>query len=428
MTGSVPSPSAPVLGGQKYVKGRITDDDFEKMRLLIGYANPTLGGDREQSAHYSEVTRDSIRHYVNGYGDDNPLYCNPAYGLTTRWGGQIASPMSIGAHSQVRFKPIDDGLRRQTRGAFRGVHLFHSGTEYTYYRPAYVGDRLTASEGVISVQEKESRFSGGRAAVIHNGGTTINQRGEVVASHVNWFVHTEREGSAARAKDRSIELASYDDEQLRAIDEAYEHEFVRGAATLWYEDVEVGGAMPTLVKGPLRVTDMIGMHIGWGWGNYLNGPLKLDYLNRKRMPGFYGKNEFGAWDCMQRLHWDPVFAQAIGNPTTYDYGPMRAAWACHYLTNYGGDDAWLFRMRTELRKFNFVGDTSWWSGVVTDRRVDDVLGPLVEVDVTSVNQRGETNCAASATILLASREHGPVRLPDAPADVVDRAPKPEWSP
>jgi acyl dehydratase len=412
----------PTLGEQKYVKGRITDDDFEKMRRLIGYANPTLGGDRSRMPHYTELTHDSIRHYVNGYGDDNPLYCDRHYGEKTRWGAQIASPMSLGAHTEVRFKRMSDELRRETRGAFRGVHLFHSGTEYHFYRPAYLGDRLVQGEGVIDVQEKESSFSGGRSAVIYNGGTTVNQDREVVASYVNWFVHTEREGSAENASKRHIELGNYTDDDLRRIDEAYENEFVRGADTLWFEDVEVGDAMPTMVKGPLRVMDILGMHIGWGWGNYLNGPLKLDYKNRKRMPGFYGKNEFGAWDCMQRLHWDPLFAQAIGNPTTYDYGPMRAAWTCHYLTNFGGDDAWLYRMRTELRKFNFVGDTTWWSGRVRGKRVDPVIGPLIDVDVEGTNQRGEVNCSAAGTILLASREHGQVRLPTPPPDVVSRAP------
>jgi hypothetical protein len=43
------------------------------------------------------------------------------------------------------------------------------------------------------------------------------------------------------------------------------------------------------------------------WGDYLIGALELDYQNRVKMPGVYGKNEWRAWDCMQRLHWDPAF-------------------------------------------------------------------------------------------------------------------------
>lgn len=32
-----------------------------------------------------EASRDSIRHYAWGIGDDNPLYCDPDYAAGTRW-------------------------------------------------------------------------------------------------------------------------------------------------------------------------------------------------------------------------------------------------------------------------------------------------------------------------------------------------------
>lgn len=93
---------------------------------------------------------------------------------------------------------------------------------------------------------------------------------------------------------------------------------------------------------------------------------------------------------------------------------MRFSWVCHYLTNYGGDDAFVHRLRYELRNFNYIGDTSWISGTITGKRVDPELGPLIELELKSVNQRGEENITATATILVASREHGPVKLPPQP--------------
>ena len=39
-----------------------------------------------------EATRDNIRHYAHGIGDDNPLWCDPAYGKTTQYGDIIALP------------------------------------------------------------------------------------------------------------------------------------------------------------------------------------------------------------------------------------------------------------------------------------------------------------------------------------------------
>jgi acyl dehydratase len=39
-----------------------------------------------------EASRDVIRHYAWGLGDDNPLFSDPAYAAKTRWGGIIAPP------------------------------------------------------------------------------------------------------------------------------------------------------------------------------------------------------------------------------------------------------------------------------------------------------------------------------------------------
>jgi hypothetical protein len=86
----------------------------------------------------------------------------------------------------------------------------------------------------------------------------------------------------------------------------------------------------------------------------------------------------------------------------------------HYCTNWCGDDAWVYRVRGELRAFNYMGDTTWIDATVTAVRVDAVLGPLVELEIAGVNQRGRRNSNGAATILVPSRDHGPVRLPDPP--------------
>jgi acyl dehydratase len=396
------------MAEERYITGKITDDSIERMRMLIGYPNPTVPRS-SPVPHYTVVTSDAIRHYTNAYGDDNPLYCSEDYGTQTRWQSQIASPTFAGTATWDRSKTPSKELRTQTRGALRGVHLFASGGETFYYRPVYPGDRLYGRNALMAVEEKESKFSGGRSVVTHNGGVTVNLRGDVISFGSGYFYHTEREGSASKADERKIELGNYTQADLEDIDAAYEDEFVRGANTLYWEDVTVGDQMPTMVKGPLRVTDIVGMHIGWGWGNYLVGPLKLDYKNRKKM---------------QRLHWDPLFAQAIGNPTTYDYGNMRGCWVSHYLTNYAGDDGWVYRTSNDLRKFNFVGDVTWITGTVTAKSVDPVVGPIIDVEVIGTNQRGEQNISGTGTILLRSREHGQVKLPPVPDHVRDMAPEP----
>jgi acyl dehydratase len=405
------------LADGELIKGRITDESVEMMRRRIGYPNPTVRSGTVTLPWNTECTSDAIRHWTEGYGDDNPLYVDPHYGDGTRWDGQIAPPGFEATMGYDRSPIVPDDLARETKGALRGVQLFHSGNESRFYRPIVPGDVLDKSQVVHQVDDKPRSNFAGRSVIVTNLLTWANRKGVVVSDQKKWFVHAERKPVSdtddAKAKARD-EAASYTDDQLAEIEALYDAEYRRGADTLWLEDVEVGATLPTMVKGPLTITDMINMHMGGGWFGYGNPALRLGFENRKKMRGFYTKNEFGAWDVVQRVHWDTELARRVGVPATYDIGPMRWAWLIHYCTNWGGDDAWLFRVRGEFRKFNYMGDTTWITGTVTDARVDPELGPLVELEVVGTNQRGQHNINGSATILVSSRAHGPVRLPDPP--------------
>jgi acyl dehydratase len=411
------------LADGELIKGRITDESVEMMRRRIGYPNPTVRSGIVTLPWNTACTPDAIRHWCEGYGDANPLYVDPGYGAATRWGGQIAPPGFEATMGYDRSPQPPEDLARETRGALRGVQLFHSGNESRFYRPIEPGDVLDKSQVVDQVDDKERSAFAGRSVIVTNLLNWVNQSGVVVTDQRKWFVHAERkpvtaddgERAAKKADRQRDEAASYTDEQLAEIEAAYDAEFVRGADTLWFEDVKVGDQLPTMVKGPLTITDMINMHMGGGWFGYGNPPLRLAYENRKKMRGFYTKNEFGSWDVVQRVHWDTELARKVGVPATYDIGPMRWAWLINYCTNWCGDDGWLFRVRGEFRKFNYMGDTTWITATVTDARVDAELGPLVDIEVAGTNQRGQQNINGTATLLVASREHGPVRLPDPPA-------------
>lgn len=398
------------------IKGRITDESVEMMRRRIGWPNPTVRTGSVTLPWNTACTPDAIRHFAEGYGDDNPLFVDPAYGPATRWGAQIAPPGFEQTMGYDRSPQPPDGLARETRSALRGVQLFHSGNESRFYRPIVPGDELDRTNVVHDVADKQSEFAG-RSVIVTNKLTFTNQHGTLVSDQLKWFVHAERRSASERDKPESRApkekdtAASYTDEQLAEIEALYDAEYRRGPDTLWFEDVEVGAPLPVMVKGPLTVTDLINMHMGGGWFGYGNPALRLGFENRKKLRGFYTKNEFGAWDVVQRVHWEPELARRVGVPAAYDIGPMRWAWLIHYCTNWCGDDAWLFRVRGEFRKFNFMGDATWISGSVTDRRIDPVLGPAIELAVTGTNQRGQANINGTATILVASREHGPVRLP-----------------
>lgn len=124
-------------------------------------------------------------------------------------------------------------------------------------------------------------------------------------------------------------------------------------------------------------------------------------------------------DIVQRLHWDPVRARELGLPAPYDYGTMRTNWLGHLLTNWMGDDGWLLHLATEMRSFNFIGDTTVCSGTVTAKSIEG-MRRLVHIELKATNQRGEVTSPGTATVLLPSREAGAVALPAPPDALVAR--------
>jgi hypothetical protein len=98
---------------------------------------------------------------------------------------------------------------------------------------------------------------------------------------------------------------------------------------------------------------------------------------------------------------------------------MRETWLIHLCTDWMSDDAWLWKLDCEFRRFNYVGDTQWLSGRITRKYLTGDGRPAVEIDLSATNQRGEQTTPGHATILLPSREHGPVRLPDPPGGARD---------
>ena len=108
-----------------------------------------------------------------------------------------------------------------------------------------------------------------------------------------------------------------------------------------------------------------------------------------------------------------------GNPTTFDYGRMRETWLIHFCTNWMGAEAWLGKLDCEFRGFNYVGDTQWIRGTVVRKFLAEDDRPAVDVELRAENQRGVVTTPGHATILLPSREHGPVRLPDPPGGATD---------
>ncbi len=385
------------------------DEDIERAKALAGRYSPS--GTRE---HFTTATPDVIRNFARSYGDDNPLFISEDYGETTRWASQIASPM-IGIALN---RPLcgDRNEPRIKRPSFRGIHVFVSGSSWEWFQPVRPGDELYSFGGTESVVEKPSEFAE-RSLQLTYASVKMNQRAEIVAISRTLAIYTERKTAREKGKYAQLEPASYTDEDLERLDAIYAAEVPRGAEPRYFEDVHVGDALPPMAKGPLTLTDMIVFHAGgYGFVPYEPCANRIAYKNRQRIKPFYVKNEYGIPDVAQRVHWDSAWAQAIGNPMAYDYGVMRDCWLSHLLTDWIGDAGWLVSQSSEIRKFNYIGDSHVLTGEVVAKRVEDGRC-LVDIELRGTNQRDTVTCPGRATVALPSREHGAVILPEPPDDL-----------
>jgi acyl dehydratase len=394
----------------------ITDDGIDRLRARINVAEPW-----PQPPHYRSIGTDTFRIVAEAYGDDNPLWCDPAHGPTTRWGSPIAPPPLVGGDTLVgedEVTELPEDKRLLMKGdPLRGVHAFYASSAREWWAPMTPSMRIRRRNALVGVLDKPSDFA---ERAVHEWSAQVfrAEDGPLLSAQLRNMVRTERTKARERKK-YTVEPTPYEEEAIVAIEEQYAAEAPRGRALRLWEDVSEGDAIGPLVKGPLLVTDVICWHVGMGMGLYGIKPFRLAHRNRRRIPGFFHRDPLNIPDVMQRVHWDPAFAQRSGNPTTFDYGRMRETWLIHLCTDWMGDDAWLWKLDCEFRLFNYVGDTQWCRGTVARHYLAEGDRPAVDLDIECVNQRGEVTTPGHATILLPSREHGPVRLPDVPGGATD---------
>lgn len=393
----------------KAIDGKITDEDIDRQRRQIGVSQYTYG-----SAYNRLPSDDGIRHFAFGMvGDDNPLWHEPKYAETTRWRGMIAPPLfPTAAGVNETPPPATPEIKALFKGLYRGVGRYNVGTRWLLFKPIRPGDHIFHDQCVDDVQVKaQSSFAGSRTVLERFRHLYVNRDGEPVAVRYESFVNAERGGSKETGKYAGVERQVYSKEEIEKIDRLYAGEERRGAEPRWWEDVAAGDEIVPVVKGPLGLVEIIAAHMGWGMGStYGGGPLRYAWKTRQKLANFYVDDRYGVPGSMMRVHWDEDRAQDLGLPTAYDYAQMRSNWLAHAITNWMGDDAWIKSLHTEVRMFNFHGDTSVISGRVTDKRSEDG-NSVVDLDLRLVNQRQETTAIARATVLLPSKDRGPVTLP-----------------
>ena len=367
----------------------ITESALDDLRKRIG-----VKIERTLEPWCYEATRDNIRHYAHGIGDDNPLWCDPDYAQTTVYGDIVAPPSFVFACSRIISGYV---------GGLPGIHAMWAGADFNWLKPIIRNTEISTEAYLKDLVEHETTFAGRSIQQIYHV-DFFDQTGDKLADGDSWCFRTDRdlarETGTKYDKLKGRKVRKYSEEELERHASLYEAERIRGAKPRYFEDVKIGEKLPVLAKGPMTVTGFICYAQGWG-GLYIRAN-KLAWQMQTRHPATGIKNKFGIPDCPERVHWEEEFAKKVGAPGAYDYGPERCSWLSHAITNWIGDNATLTHLYSEIRRHNPEGDLLTIEGEVVHKR-EEKGQFLVDFELEAKNQDDELSASGKATASMPSR-------------------------
>jgi acyl dehydratase len=144
-----------------------------------------IGRKSEPSVGRYPVEYDPIRRHCHMVEDTNPLFLDPDFAASTRYGGVIVPPVMTDSFAGRGVWPPATERPHLTRLVpTRGDRLINLNQTMEFLRPVRVGDRLSSQMEVIDVYEKPIRLDP-RAVWIVTETRVTNQDGELVSTTRN---------------------------------------------------------------------------------------------------------------------------------------------------------------------------------------------------------------------------------------------------
>ena len=377
--------------------GLITDEKIAEAEALI---NVPLRRDRMRWIESS--TRDGIRHFALGVGDNNPLWLEREYAKTSPWGDIIAPPCILYAVDSTIVAP-----------KLSGVQWVYAGTGWTWYEPIRLDDTFRVDARLLKQEIKSGRRF--PHWVLQTGEVRYyNQHGRLVATALARCARTPRgERLVEAAGEKAVkghESHRYTAEEVEDIERQVLEEPRAGHKALWWEDVAIGEAVPPAVRGPLNIIDIMAWYSGQQGAQPYGGVHGDAIRYRQRHQDYHLNKKTGTKEAAGRGHLEAATGRDVGMGGAYDIGPQRISWAQHMMTNWISDHGFLHTLDVDVLSPNMVGDTLWWRGTVSDKFVRDGAS-VVCVDIEARNQLGHLSARGTASAVLPSKERGPVVVP-----------------
>ena len=357
--------------------------------------------DYRQEYFNTQVTRDSIKHFVDGIGDINPLFRDRNYARATKYGRLVAPPTFL---ETITYSQHPENVPH-------GIEGFLSRFDWEYYRPVFEGEEYTSRVVYpYDVQVKPGRFAG-QLVIVTEKGDLLGPDGNIAATYKSWVIFMKGSKSKERGTSQTLdEMPEYSKEEIDEIYEAQDNEAPRGMEPRYWEDVQEGDELPPVVRGPYTLSEKFAWFVGKG-----NPPSCVSDRLFRLITQKHDENP-GVYDPRLNVYIRPSMFDVNtmtdrGVPRIHDAGAQRNAWRNMVLTNWMGDDGFLWKSKAEVRGFNMEGDVTWCKAEVSKKYLQNGRG-CVDIACCCENQRHEVTMPGEATIILPSRERGPVIYPE----------------
>jgi acyl dehydratase len=364
----------------------LEEDSIRGLEALVGQ-------EIRLEPYNNEATRDTIRHYALGIGDDNPLWCDPDYAKSAAYGGLIAPPTFL-------YSVFDGAIG----AGLPGVQPIYAGTEWQFGRPVRRGEEIVPSAVFGAVK----RLSGRTASDMLLQSTDVTYRvgDEVVATARATTFRVPRSDADGGLNYEPRDEYQYSDEEIERIRADVKAEYRRGSEKLDVAALKVGEVIRPVVKGPIDRITMTAYYAGCiGSPGYKACEVAWKYRDwaintPELLPSNYDPSYFAETVLPSLGHQDTDVAREIGMPNAYDNGPQRCGWFAHAVTNWMGDESRLERLTIRLRRPDLFGDTVWIGGQVVGTELTEEFG-YADVELTARNQMSELVATGTARVRAA---------------------------
>ena len=246
---------------------------------------------------------DAFRNVAIAYGDDNPLWCDPAYGAGTRWGRSdrlAAAGRRRHADRRGRGRPRSTAeLTDLMKGdPLRGVHAFYSASAREWWAPLYPDRRVIAAQRAGRRARQARASSPSRAVHEWTGQVFRDDDGPLLSAQYRLMIRTERtQGARAQEVRRHRVRAVHRRADRRDRRRSTRRRRRRGAEPRWWEDVSEGDERRPDGEGPAHRHrhDLLARRHG-------HGPLRRRARcgsarqNRARIPSFFHRDDLNVPD------------------------------------------------------------------------------------------------------------------------------------